>query len=159
QADHSTKDTTMKFFSCQTRRTVSFRRRTVMPRLELLDARQLLSGFGPEDGAYIVQDRAGGDYRDVQIHPGSQAIVGVGDPGNAPYGDFGAERYLSDGTLDSSYGNSGLASPVLGPGIEVALALTLQPDGKAIIAGEQIAGGTRDLGLARLNPDGSPDAG
>jgi uncharacterized delta-60 repeat protein len=124
--------------------------------LELLEERQLLSGFGPDDGAYIVEDRAGGDYRDVQIHPDTQAIVAVGDPGAGS--NFGVARYHSDGSVDTSYGNVGLASPPLGPGSEHALALLLQPDGKAVVAGQVILPGSVDLSLARLNTDGSPDA-
>src|SRR5689334_12549197 len=69
QADLPKKDTTMRFDSHRTRHTVSPKRGTAKPRLEVLEELQLLSGFGPADGAYIVENRAGGDYRDVQIQP------------------------------------------------------------------------------------------
>jgi uncharacterized delta-60 repeat protein len=157
QAGLSQQETTMKFFSRQTRRPASSRRRTARPRLEPLDGRLLLSGFGPADGAYIVEDRAGGDYRDVQIQPTTQAIVAVGVPGNSSYA-FGVERYNSDGSPDTSFGNSGLASPLLGPGQRTS-SLVLQPDGKVVVAGQVNIPGSVDIGLARLNPDGTPDAG
>ena len=70
----------MKFYSRQTRRTVSPKRRTAKPRLELLDERQLLSGFGPADGAYISEPW-GGSYDTVQIQPFDQKIVAAGDEG------------------------------------------------------------------------------
>src|SRR5207248_3272206 len=77
QAGLSKKDTTMKFFSRKIRRPVSPKPRTAKPRLEPLEERQLLSGFGPEDGAYIVESWSG-SYSDVKIQPGDQKIVAAG---------------------------------------------------------------------------------
>ncbi|MBI3863193.1 MAG: hypothetical protein HY290_14980 [Planctomycetia bacterium] len=124
--------------------------------MELLEERRLLSFSAGVDGAYIVENRAHGSYVSVAIQPGNQAIVAAGFAGTLPNGTisrFGVERYDSLGNVDASYGNAGLASPTLGPG-QGADALTLQPDGKAVVVGDTAG----RLGLARLNVDGSPDA-
>ena len=127
--------------------------------LERLEARLVLSGFGPEDGSYIVENREGGWYSDVRIQPSNQAIVAVGPAGTLPGANsgFGVERYDRAGNVDASYGNAGLTSPTLGPG-QTADGLFLQPDGKALVAGRVVISGGISLGLARLNVDGSPDA-
>ena len=128
--------------------------------LERLEDRFALSGFGPADGAYIVEDRQGGWYSDVKIQPSDQAIVAAGPTGTRPDGTssmFGVERYNSAGNVDMSYGSAGLASPSLGPG-QGAVAVCLQADGKAVVAGQVVIAGGVNLALARLNIDGSPDA-
>ena len=131
---------------------------TIQLQLERLEERLVLSGFGPEDGSYILENREGGWYSDVRIQPSDQAIVAAGPagtlPGAVPF--FGVERYDRAGNVDTSYGNAGLASPPLGPG-QSAVGLLLQPDGKALVAGRVVIAGGVNLGLARLNVDGSPD--
>ena len=97
--------------------------------LERLEDRLVLSGFGPEDGAYIVEPWLG-HYWGVEIQPGDQRIVaaGLGPTGVA------VARYDSLGNADTSYGSGGVANPV-GPTTATALSLVLQPDGKAVVAG------------------------
>ena len=53
------------------------RRPSCPPHVEPLEARQLLSGFGPADGAYVVAPWIG-SYKDVQVQPGDQKIVAAG---------------------------------------------------------------------------------
>lgn len=66
------------------------------------------------------------------------------------------------GALDPSFGTNGKVFLDLGGsgGNSIAYAVTLQPDGKAIVAGgaggNDFAGGS-DIAVARLNPDGSHD--
>ena len=57
--------------------------RPSMPRrrrlfLERLEDRLALSGFGPEDGAYVVEPWHG-NYRDVQVQASDQKIVTAGN--------------------------------------------------------------------------------
>lgn len=72
-------------------------------------------------------------------------------------------RLDSSGALDLAYGDSGVNTLVLGAAEReiTVLAGTLSPDGKRVICGnirqEQL--GRAELFVARLNPDGSPDAG
>lgn len=121
--------------------------------LESLEDRLALSGFGPEDGSYIIEPRIG-IYNDVAIQPTDQAIMVVG---GLP-ATLGVARYDSQGSLDSNYGVGGFATPVLGRA-ERGNSLVLQPDGKAVIAGDMSATGWGSFGVAvaRLNTNGSPD--
>ena len=77
--------------------------------------------------------------------------------------DFGVVRYNADGSLDTSFGGSGIITTDFGP-IEPgpdapsdrANALTLQADGKLVVVGSsgRLAS---DFALARYNADGSLD--
>ncbi|MEA2448624.1 MAG: hypothetical protein QOG63_556 [Thermoleophilaceae bacterium] len=58
----------------------------------------------------------------------------------------------SDGDVDTGFGTNGRVTVDLG-GDDVGRAAIVQPDGKLVVAGSR--GG--EFGVARLNPDGSPD--
>lgn len=137
------------------RRPASPRPATAKRRLEPLEERLFLSGFGLEDGSYIVEPRYGA-YLDVAIQPDDQKIVaaGVGAVDGGPR--VSVARYDALGNADATYGSGGLANPPLGPS-QNAVTLVLQPDGKAVVAGRTISSGSGNLGVARLNVDGSPD--
>jgi uncharacterized delta-60 repeat protein len=67
-------------------------------------------------------------------------------------------RYLSDGSLDSSFGAGGSVATAFD-----AAAVALQPDGRIVVAGAMSYGDPDELegsefAVARYNPDGSPDA-
>lgn len=66
-------------------------------------------------------------------------------------------RYAANGTLDSTFGNGGITKIDFGnqPGSEGA-ALTLQPDGKIVVAGA-VSTPQNQFGVARLLPNGSLD--
>ena len=51
---------------------------TIHLHLERLEERIVLSGFGPEDGSYIVENREG-SYTSIQIQPSDQKIVAAGN--------------------------------------------------------------------------------
>jgi len=145
----------MKFYSRQTRRTVSPRQRTAKPRMEPLEERQLLSGFGPADGAYIVESwySGYGGYQDVQIQPADQKIVAAGSLSNTY--DAAVARYDSVGNPDTTYGSNGLSTP---PGGITAwyAGLALQSDGKAVLSA---VNSSRYFGAGRFNTNGSLDTG
>lgn len=64
-------------------------------------------------------------------------------------------RYLSDGSLDSSFGAGGYVATAFD-----AAAVALQPDGKIVVAGAMSDGSGIDgseFAVARYNADGSPD--
>ena len=70
-------------------------------------------------------------------------------------------RLLSStaGASDTTFGQHGMASITV-PGADFANALdmTLQPDGKILVAGSaELTSGVQDIALARFNADGSPD--
>ncbi|AGC43715.1 hypothetical protein MYSTI_02399 [Myxococcus stipitatus DSM 14675] len=93
----------------------------------------------------------------------------------APYGRFpirvvgesGAGRFTLDvmvevqpgpAAVDVSFGTEGLVLPALGlPSVSIR-DMAVQPDGKWILVGSTGAAGSRDVLVARLLPDGTPDA-
>jgi uncharacterized delta-60 repeat protein len=71
---------------------------------------------------------------------------------------FGLYRYNADGGLDTSFGDSGHVSYSVGAGPDAAYTVTVQPDGKLLLAGtSQAANFDASFGIVRLNPDGSLD--
>jgi len=62
------------------------------------------------------------------------------------------QRFLPDGTPDTSFGGDGVAEPLVAPGFWTH-GLTLQPDGKVVVIGYS----ADDLAIARLMPDGDLD--
>ena len=70
---------------------------------------------------------------------------------------FAIARYLPNGSLDPSFDGDGIAT-IDFPGItEQALSLTIQPDGKILLAGTNFNGSDYDFALARLTTNGSLD--
>lgn len=86
------------------------------------------------------------------------SIVVAGTSGYGGTQDFVAVRYLSDGTLDPSFGNGGKALLSIDFGDDIARALALQPDGKVLLGGYSYTSNGIGFALARLNTDGSADA-
>lgn len=75
---------------------------------------------------------------------------------------FGLARYNQDGSMDSSFSSDG---ELFSPAIEIddiASAVTIQTDGKILVAGNADGGSstgwTNDFALARYNTDGSYDS-
>ena len=72
--------------------------------------------------------------------------------------DFALVRYNNDGSLDTSFGGAGLVITAIGPASEFALSMTLQGDGKILLAGQSYnSSGNVDFTLVRYNSDGSLD--
>lgn len=72
---------------------------------------------------------------------------------------FAVERYNSDGTLDKSFDRDGKVTISISDVYNFAKALSLQNDGKIVVAGSSGDNSDRDLAVIRLNPDGSLDSG
>jgi uncharacterized delta-60 repeat protein len=82
-------------------------------------------------------------------------IVAAGFTTNAGNRDFAVVRYLSNGTLDPTFGTGGKVITPVGTGDDLAEAVVVQPDGKIIVAGSS----TFVFALVRYNADGSLDTG
>ena len=96
--------------------------------------------------------------RSVLVQPdGKIVVVGLGQVG-ASY-DFAIARYNMDGSLDASFGGGdGKVTTSLSlSSADIAYSVTLQPDGKILVAGEIYQGTTSDFALVRYNADGSLD--
>jgi uncharacterized delta-60 repeat protein len=96
---------------------------------------------------------------------GSGRIVAVGDAGPPePDSDQVAlARYNPNGSLDQTFGGDGRISPYLGdsfpqPGMYTAHGVTVQPDGKVVVAGRTLGRvGPSARAVFRLLPNGSLD--
>jgi uncharacterized delta-60 repeat protein len=63
--------------------------------------------------------------------------------------DFALARYNPDGSLDRSFNGTGKVTTAIGPSVDEAHALTLQPDGKLVAAGYSWQGSNYDFALSR----------
>jgi uncharacterized delta-60 repeat protein len=136
---------------------------------------------GRTDAAGILNSDFGVVRYDAEGHPGGNFgtngvvktdFVGRGDQANAvavlPDGkivvagfaftspidsDFAVARYTPQGQLDPSFGNGGLVTTNLGTNSDDARAITIQPDGKIVVAGT--AG--ENIAVMRYTSAGQPD--
>jgi uncharacterized delta-60 repeat protein len=107
----------------------------------------------------VTTDFAGGNDRALSMSLQSDGKILLG--GYAFSGtsfDFAVARYNTDGTLDTTFNGTDQRLVDIGTNSDDSgRSLTLQPDGKILIAGWSDAGGTNDFGLVRLNANGSLD--
>ena len=76
-------------------------------------------------------------------------------------GDFALARYNTDGSLDTRFSDDGMLTTAIGTGDDGGRSVTLQADGKILVAGTRTIGYSMDsysdFALVRYNPDGSLD--
>jgi uncharacterized delta-60 repeat protein len=105
--------------------------------------------FGNEDDAFSVLIQADGK------------IVAVGSANNfASFYDFAAARYLSNGTIDTTFGVAGKVTTDFGDqGFDRARSAALQADGRIVAAGFAITqnGGDQNFAVARYTSNGILD--
>ncbi len=115
-----------------------------------LDGKVTTDLLGDNEGAFRVDVRPNG------------MLVVTGCSGCFPTvsTDFAAAQYKSDGSIDPSFGTSGVATVDFGQEDPLSSS-ALQSDGKVVLVGsttEPYNPATRDYALARLNEDGSLDS-
>ncbi len=93
----------------------------------------------------------------IALQPDGKIVV-AGQCANGGNFDFCLVRYQASGTLDSSFGSGGGVISAVGSADDVGLAITLQPDGKIIVAGYCSNGSNDDFCLARYQANGALDA-
>jgi uncharacterized delta-60 repeat protein len=71
--------------------------------------------------------------------------------------DFALSRYNSNGSLDLSFGTSGIVTTSIGSAGDVAHSVAIQTDGKIVVAGYSYINNHRDFALTRYNTNGSLD--
>src|SRR5437870_6272102 len=114
------------------------------------------------DGGTVTTDFLGNedDAFSVLIQPDGK-IVAVGSANNpATFYDFAAVRYLSNGTIDTSFGVAGKVSTDFGDqNFDRARSAALQPDGRIVAAGFAISqnGGVQNFAVARYTSNGVLD--
>jgi uncharacterized delta-60 repeat protein len=94
-------------------------------------------------------------------------IVVAGSKKNGNETDIAVVRYNIDGSLDASfdgdstmptaYPGNGVVTTAIGSSYDSALALSVQNDGKIVVAGPYFNGFDSDFALVRYNTDGSLD--
>ncbi|MFN9880044.1 MAG: calcium-binding protein, partial [Planctomycetota bacterium] len=95
--------------------------------------------------------------RSVTVQPDGKIVVaGLARIGSTD--DFALVRFNADGSLDTSFGTGGMVTTAIGTSAVSAFGLTIQPDGKIVVAGYATISGTNDFALVRYNADGSLDA-
>lgn len=76
---------------------------------------------------------------------------------NGSNNDFALARYNADGSLDTSFNSTGKVTTPIGSGRDDGRALTVQGDGRVIVAGFTLNGTYNDFSVARYNMNGSLD--
>jgi len=110
------------------------------------------------DGKVTTAIGSGNDVASsVAIQPDGKIIV-AGKSYNGLNWDFALARYNADGSLDSTFSFDGKVTTAIGSGNDECSSVTIQPDGKIIVAGKSYNGSNRDFALARYNADGSLDS-
>jgi uncharacterized delta-60 repeat protein len=114
------------------------------------------------NGGQVTTDFVGmeDDAFSVLIQPDGK-IVAVGSANDpATYYDFAAVRYLSNGTIDTTFGVAGKVSTDFGvAGFDRARSAALQTDGRIVAAGFAISqnGGVQNFAVARYTSSGVLD--
>lgn len=137
------------------------------PAHDFMVARYLPDGtldptFGPGGRGWVDNDFGGTDdaLQGVAIQPDGK-IVAAGLSGTGPSSDFAIIRYDSAGNLDTSFGTGGTVFTDFGGGNsqDSASAVLVQPDGKIVVGGYTIPGGTGPVrfAMARYDAAGNLD--
>jgi len=85
-------------------------------------------------------------------------IVVVGSNNNGTNSDFAIVRYLSDGSLDTSFGSGGKVTTSISSGNDSALSVAIQSDGKIVVAGYKYVGTDNDdIAVVRYTDTGTLD--
>ena len=84
-------------------------------------------------------------------------ILVTGETYNGTDYDFAIVRYNSDGTLDTSFNTTGKVTTDFDTNDDSGYSITVQPDGKILVAGETDNGTNTNFAIARYNSDGTLD--
>jgi uncharacterized delta-60 repeat protein len=129
---------------------------------EWLEERRLLSGGLPDpsfgSGGKVFTPFFGSRIDVVAssvAQPDGRVIV-AGTSGNPGEEDFALARFNANGTIDTTFGTSGQVRTDLGGG-DTVRNVTLQADGKILVAGWSDEPGTTAAAVARYNANGSLD--
>ena len=71
--------------------------------------------------------------------------------------DFALARYHADGTLDTTFGGTGLVTTGIGGSHDFANAIAIQTDGRIVAVGQTLDGSDYDFAAVRYNTDGTLD--
>ena len=103
--------------------------------------------------------RNNGSFGGLAIQSNGKIVV-AGYLNKVTGSDFAVYRYLSNGTLDTTFSGDGMANIAFGSGRQdVAQDLVIQSDGKILVAGfsGDASSSNNNFAIARLNANGSLD--
>jgi uncharacterized delta-60 repeat protein len=106
------------------------------------------SGDGRVVTTIVAMDMAYG----VAVQPDGK-IIAVGSGNSA----FTMVRYNTNGTLDNTFGSSGIVQTGISSSSEQSNAVALQADGKILVAGYANVASSDDFAMARYNSNGTLD--
>ncbi len=123
-----------------------------------LNADGSLDGSFAAGGKLLMPVGSSNDFAySVTLQPDGKIVV-AGDSRNGSDNDFSLIRLNGDGSLDTSFGTGGKQLTPVGVGNEYGNSVTLQPDGKIVVAGVSSNGSNDDFSLIRLSANGSLDS-
>ncbi|MGV3661370.1 MAG: choice-of-anchor D domain-containing protein [Prosthecobacter sp.] len=91
-------------------------------------------------------------FNAVAVQPDGKTLA-AGWLYNGSNDDFLTVRFNADGSLDSTFGGTGIVITPIGGGAETIQDLLVQPDGKIVVAGTS----SNDFAVVRYNSDGTLD--
>ena len=108
---------------------------------------------------YVATDFSGNNdtANNVEVLADGKFLI-LGTVNNGTDDDFGLARYLSDGSIDTSFGTGGEVTTDLG-GTDDMERTAIQADGKIVVSGRTNVSGNNDYVVARYNTDGTLDTG
>jgi len=116
------------------------------------------SNFGVNGTVAAAFDATTADELNALVLQPDGKIVIAGYSGDFSADGFALQRFNTDGSIDSSFGNNGKVFTILTAGAtNKATAIKLQGDGKILAAGLTGFGTTMDYGLVRYKADGTLD--
>ncbi|MCP4309551.1 MAG: hypothetical protein GY788_32675, partial [bacterium] len=117
------------------------------------------TSFGGGDGIVTTAIGPGDDVaQSVTVQTDGKILV-TGSSDNGADSDFTLIRYNADGTLDTSFGGTGIiTTDITGPSDEGAESVAVQSDGKILVAGTHDNGSDNVFALVRYNNDGTLDS-
>ena len=117
------------------------------------------TSFGAAGTGSVITDLGGLDdlARGIAIQSDGRILLGgLSDSGGTD--QFALARYESSGALDAAFGTGGSVLTPIGGLADAAQAITLQPDGRILLAGVAVTAGDSDFALARYRAVSGPDA-
>ncbi|HSC20925.1 MAG TPA: hypothetical protein VLC07_04275, partial [Solirubrobacterales bacterium] len=110
--------------------------------------------FGSGGSVRLLITKEEAQSKAVTVQPDLKVVVAGFEKGNCV-----VVRLLPNGEPDPSFGSEGKVTTVFPGGVSGALAVTVQPDGKIVVAGTAAVAGNFDFFFARYLPGGALDPG
>lgn len=109
------------------------------------------------DGIVNTPIGNGDDFANSLVLQSNGKIVVAGSSSNGTNNDFAVVRYNTNGSLDNTFDSDGKVTTPIGTSFDLANAVSIQIDGKIVVAGYIFIGSDRDFAIVRYNADGSLD--